>query len=280
MNEKGVVKDNEDLKQIPKSVDEIKLEQPKGSYGIAALLAETLEAAVFADCSAAMKAYQLIEQYAYGDDIYYSKEEWSNDFDQQVPSMMVKKVSSHELKMINIDVADGTGGSKTISIPQITMMPLPLLHITEAKFNMDFSLELVKNEISEDDFSMNGFSKNSACPMGATSSAQMYSTSSRSFQSSYNGGKGSVRLRKTNVSRKRNMAVASKTTMSNYLDSSMKVSESTSTDNASRIHMKIDVKMEQADLPEGIKAILQTAFNSMSINNHNVDNTVQVVESE
>lgn len=256
MNENKDVKDNVKSVQESRSVEEIKLEQPKDSYGIAALLAETLEAAVFADCSASMKACQLIEQYAYGADVYYSNEDWTSD-DQQVPSMhMVENVNSYELKMINIDVADGDGGSKTISVPQITMMPLPLLHITEATFNMDFSLELIKNEVSEDKASMD------------TKSI----VSSRSVQVS----KEEQNLKVIRELRKQKELYSSY----NNRGTRMKVSDSTSTNNASRIHMKIDVKMEQADLPEGFKAILQTAYNSMSINNNNVDNTVHVVESE
>lgn len=265
---------------IPSDIDNIELDDSLRNYGIAALLAETLEAAVFADCSAALKACQLIEQYAYGDDVVYEASMHSEG--EASPSMNpIGKVKSHELKMVNIDVTDAEGKVKTLSLPQITMMPLPLLHITEATFDMDFSMELVKRSMESKDETVamgEEIQYDESPSMGALSSAaNAYRRSSvisssrptarlSSSQRSRSQLDYRVDRRKQNVTRDLNEALRPR--MSKSVGASMKVIENASSlsDDASIINMRIAIKMKQAELPEGIKAILQTAFSSLSIN--------------
>lgn len=266
MSEKDILNDNLTLKENLSELGDVILDSPKDSYGIAAILSETLEAAVFADCSAAMKACQMIEQYAYGGDVYYSDGEWSDIANQNTPSMSTgRNVRSHELEMVNIDVNDGNGGTKTISVPKITMMPLPMLHITEANFDMEFSLELVQS-VDNGSVNMKESQSLNEIPFGMISSASLLSRSSGNYPSSYSTSTNRSRpLNRFAVRDKRNLRSVYDSSVSDFVKTKMKVSDSSSSDSTSRIHMKIGVKMKQAELPEGLKAILQTAFNSMSI---------------
>lgn len=269
MSEKDIINENVKLNDIPSEFVDVKLDSPKDSYGIAAILSETLEAAVFADCSAAMKACQMIEQYAYGGDVYYSDGDWLDIANQNTPSMSTgRNVKSHELEMVNVDIPDGNGGTKTISLPKITMMPLPMLHITEANFDMDFSLELVQSA-DNDSVNMKESQSLNELPYGMISSASLLGRSSGYYPSSFpNASTNRSRpLNRYAVKDQRNLRTVYDSSVSDFVKTKMKVTDSSSSDSTSRIHMKIGVKMKQADLPEGLKAILQTAFNSMSITN-------------
>lgn len=117
----------------------------KQSYGIAEALTEALEAAVFADCSACYKAYDMIEKYAYGydpdDDSAMNRD---NKDDDTTASM------NRTLDMAEFNITGSDGQPRTVYIPKITMMPLPLLHVTEATFDIEMNANIVTVKNTEE----------------------------------------------------------------------------------------------------------------------------------
>ena len=217
-------------------------EQEKEAYGIAAALSEALEAAVFADTTASYKACDLIERFAYND---IDTEEDTGSSASMNPGNnndSEDEEREKELAMAKFTMKDSNGQSREISIPLITMIPLPLLHVTEANFDITMKVEI------ED---------------GNT----ITTTSSSS------GSNAAVFTPKTPIRRKMGVVKREAIASSASLITGRRMvvrgttGESTNTVNNSSKSTTVDVhmtvKMEQAEIPEGIKLMLQAAANSI-----------------
>ena len=143
------------------------------SYGISDALSELMEAAVMADTNASKKSYEMIKQYAYG--FSTAEEEQSSGAAYTNiggRSQLYKAIDSignntagmkggsstttnivgdydeeegeRSLAMAKFTMRSPDGGTQEVSIPQITMIPLPLLHVTEATFDLALSVNLVE----------------------------------------------------------------------------------------------------------------------------------------
>lgn len=290
------------------------------TYGVAAALSEALEAVVFADSSAAYKAYNMIEKYAYGEDIYVDEvddEQDENDSmnESKTGEMVIKSrsVGSTELAMAEFTIAGADGKSKTVSIPKITMMPLPLLHVTEASFDIEMTanIESAKTE-SEESSSMNNSTTTktdeepdnpeqptstrpartaaggrvrkkaaSAAASGSDSAAtgvtRPTSASVRRFASS--AGTVARRLPDGTVRYYRPSTAEREAELLKKASAGMRPSSATITNqqmvignkttstesNSSTIKMNVKVNLKQAELPAGIKLLLQAAANSLQV---------------
>ena len=208
-------------------------EQEKESYGIAAALSEALEAAVFADSSASYKACDLIERFAY--------DEVNDDTDTPGPGPVTMKPESDskengkkELAMAKFTMRDSNGQGREISIPLLTMIPLPLLHVTEANFDIKMKVEIEDVDTTQSSSaSLKTLIADSRTPIRRKIGA----ITKEGFSSSSSKLTG------------RRMVVQDKTSSTN----------STTT----TIDVQMNVKMEQAEIPEGIKLMLQAAANSI-----------------
>lgn len=290
------------------------------TYGVAAALSEALEAVVFADSSAAYKAYNMIEKYAYGEDIYvdeeYEEEVESDSMSEtKTAEMTIKRRSlgSTELAMAEFTITGADGKSKTVSIPKITMMPLPLLHVTEASFDieMNANIESAKTE-SEESSSMNNSTTTktdeepdnpeqptstrpartaaggrvrkkaaSAAASGSDSAAtgvtRPTSASVRRFASSAGTvarrlPDGTVRYYRPSTAEReaellKKASAGMRPSSATITNQQMVIgNKSTSTEtNASTIKMNVKVNLKQAELPAGIKLLLQAAANSLQV---------------
>lgn len=290
------------------------------TYGVAAALSEALEAVVFADSSAAYKAYNMIEKYAYGEDIYvdeeYEEEVESDSMSEtKTAEMTIKRRSlgSTELAMAEFTITGADGKSKTVSIPKITMMPLPLLHVTEASFDieMNANIESTKEE-SEESTSMKDSTTTktdeepdnpeqptstrpartaaggrvrkkaaSAAASGSDSAAtgvtRPTSASVRRFASSAGTvarrlPDGTVRYYRPSTAEReaellKKASAGMRPSSATITNQQMVIgNKSTSTEtNASTIKMNVKVNLKQAELPAGIKLLLQAAANSLQV---------------
>lgn len=290
------------------------------TYGVAAALSEALEAVVFADSSAAYKAYNMIEKYAYGEDIYvdeeYEEEVESDSMSEtKTAEMTIKRRSlgSTELAMAEFTITGADGKSKTVSIPKITMMPLPLLHVTEASFDieMNANIESAKTE-SEESSSMNNSTTTktdeepdnpeqptstrpartaaggrvrkkaaSAAASGSDSAAtgvtRPTSASVRRFASSAGTvarrlPDGTVRYYRPSTAEReaellKKASAGMRPSSATITNQQMVIgNKSTSTEsNSSTIKMNVKVNLKQAELPAGIKLLLQAAANSLQV---------------
>ncbi|MBP5644524.1 MAG: DUF2589 domain-containing protein [Bacteroidales bacterium] len=292
------------------------------TYGVAAALSEALEAVVFADSSAAYKAYNMIEKYAYGEDIYVDEvddEQDENDSmnESKTGEMVIKSrsVGSTELAMAEFTIAGPDGKSKTVSIPKITMMPLPLLHVTEASFDIEMTanIESAKTE-SEESSSMNnstttktdeepdnpeqptstrpasagrrrsatatGARRKSAAATGSAATGTVSRPTSAGVRR-YSAATGTIarRLPDGTVRYYRPSTAEREAELLKKASAGMRPSSATITNqqmvignkttstetNASTIKMNVKVNLKQAELPAGIKLLLQAAANSLQV---------------
>lgn len=200
----------------------------KEVYGIAAAISEALEAAVFADSSAAYKAYDLIEKYAYDYD--------ESDSGNGTPSMNPGNNDGNEqdevkreLAMAKFTMKDSNGQAREISIPLITMMPLPLLHVSEANFDISMKVEV------ED-------------------------TSETTINNQIIGMNPRVPPKYRLIRRDKSMTPLAKLLTGRQMV--LKTGDTSNSNTTSTtVEFHVEVKMEQAELPAGIKLMLQAAAN-------------------
>lgn len=196
----------------------------KEAYGIAAAISEALEAAVFADSSACYKAYEMIEKFAYDE-----PDDADNGSGAMNPSNSAgntEKDGEKSLAMAKFSMKDSNGRGREISIPLVTMMPLPLLHVTEADFDITMNVSIEDTDVVE-----TTVGSGSAVPTFRRKIGAAIVPTARALTG-------------------RQMVVKGQ-----------KKSSSNSKTTTVDVHVK--VKMEQAELPEGIKLMLQAAANSI-----------------
>jgi hypothetical protein len=242
------------------------------SYGIAAALTEALEAAVFADSSAAYKAYEMIEHYAYG------------------PTNSAN--GSRELQMAHFTMRDSAGRMQDVSIPVITMMPLPLLHVTEATFDIDLEVNLHTAEQESSTMYLNqgrdATGQQTPLPGSTTQESsqlanmrqearQMIATYKRNNrgispkvheQRADNLAKLRRQLSSLIQSEARRIAYKNDIISSSTraTGSSLVIaSKSKEDENTTNTRIRVSVKMEQHQLPDGIKSLLLAAANSLTV---------------
>lgn len=244
----------------------------KQSYGIAAALSEALEAAVYADSTAANKAYEMIEKYAYGEDF-----EAVTD-DDSVASMnttgkadsndkQLETVGSTELAKVTFSMRDNSGMLREFTIPKITMMPLPLLHVTEANFEIEMKATVVSANNAEEATMTSPTTTDAATVKRPTSSSVTRNALGVVVRRTADGRlvrqAASARQSANDATAAIGMTSSAAITTNQQMVVSTKAT--TSDANASTINMKVNIKMEQAELPEGIKLMLQAAANNMQV---------------
>ena len=193
--------------------------------GLSDMLKAAMSAAIDADKEAAENYYSALKEYAYKKD--------ANG-----------KVDSNSLDFFKMDITDAEGGVQTVSIPKISMMPMPLLHITEASFDIDADLELNESSENKKDESVKGELKQEVVRREPTE---------RELQKM----QLQLRLRRPTV----RPAAAPVATGSGEASSS----SSQSAEKSMKTNLKISVKMEQSDLPAGLGVLLQTIANNTKI---------------
>ena len=238
----------------------------ENTYGIAAALSEALEAAVFADSTAANKAYEMIEKYAYGQDITIDEE--TEELNEKGKLTMDRKkvtMGTTELAMAEFTIRGADGKLNTVSIPKITMMPLSLLHVKEATFGIEMTASIVNSSEEE--------STSLKAPESTPESTTTQTRAGRLTTVTYRRADGTVirRVRPSSQQReeelKEKALAGMRPSSASVTNQQMAVSSknTSSKKDASTVNMKVQIKMEQAELPEGIKLLLQAAANSLQV---------------
>ena len=271
------------------------------SYGISDALSELMEAAVLADTNASKKSYEMIKQYAYG--FSTSEEELSSSGSFGSKLLLNNAIDSignntagmkggtptntntadeygeeedeRSLAMAKFTMRSPDGSTQEVSIPQITMIPLPLLHVTEATFNLALSVNLVeKNETLDPeeqrcvDYIKDYYYRNTgrrAIPdiIDYLQNQVRMGYGSRTIAVSSSGS--SPRYLTTQEQLKllyKAQTVADGVIGSN---SSFMVSQQDEGEATATTNLTVDVKMAQAEIPDGIKLLLQSAANSLQV---------------
>lgn len=195
--------------------------------GLSDMLKAAMSAAIDADKEAAENYYSALKEYAYKKD--------ANG-----------KVDSNSLDFFKMDITDAEGGVQTVSIPKISMMPMPLLHITEASFDIEADLELNQSSDSKKNEAVKGELKGELKEKEAVKRVP----TPREIQK--------LQLRLRTPVRAAGTPVASGS-------GEASASSSQSAEKNMKTNLKISVKMEQSDLPAGLGVLLQTIANNTKI---------------
>ena len=184
---------------------------PDNTLDLYQLLSDPLTATITADYEVADRYYTILKKYAFGID--------SIDEDDEEEGI------TRKLQTISFDFINSEGKKQTAEIPLLTLMPLPLLHISEASFEFDVQMN-VKSEAESP------ITKDPLIKTTALSKTRMLTTLNRAA------------LVKVSVP---------------------VTTGSESTESSTNTNMKVHIKMQQSDMPIGLANILQTAADSMLI---------------
>lgn len=179
--------------------------------GLTDLMVETMEATIDADRRTAEEYYRILEE---------------NSFVQSTDGQ------SSELQMVNVRITNPSGQTQIVSIPKMILMPVPMLHISEATFEIEGNMCL---NTTEDTSSGRTVPQRVTTPKKGVSEEKL----------------------QTNASIiRRNLTVR----LAN-------ASERTTENAQSSTNLKVSVKMTQSDMPSGLVNLLQVMTNNIQVKN-------------
>lgn len=185
--------------------------------GLTELMVQTLEATIEADRSTADEYFRILEENSF---------EEGND-------------GSKELQMVDVRLSNSNGQTQILSVPKMILMPIPMLHISEASFELEGNMCLNTTEET----------KVEAEKTGEVSLEDL--KKSRQVK-----GISAPRLRKQSL---RIMLPASTKTSGE---------SGTSTENSqTTTNVKISMKLTQSDMPSGLVNLLQVITNNIQLKN-------------
>lgn len=185
--------------------------------GLTELMVQTLQATIDADRSTADEYYRILEE---------------NSFKEG-------QDGTAELQMVDVRLSNSNGQTQILSVPKMILMPIPMLHISEASFELEGNMCL--NTAEE--------SKVETEKSAETSLKKLSKGSQVTFSELVRSRQQSLRI---------------------MLPSSTKSSESssTSTENTqTTTNVKISMKLIQSDMPSGLVNLLQVMTNNIQIKN-------------
>lgn len=195
--------------------------------GLTDLMVKTLQATIDADRSTAEEYYRILEE---------------NSFVQQ------DEDGPSELQMVDVRIRNQNGQTQIISVPKMILMPVPMLHISEATFEIGGTMCLNTTESSNEEVKEDSTASNTAQVQTA--------------RGTRSGGRATLpngKLRYMDSIAVRLPSSTSKETSSSS-DSSVESGQSTT-------NLKISVKMTQSDMPSGLVNLLQVMTNNIQVKN-------------
>lgn len=185
--------------------------------GLTELMVQTLEATIEADRSTADEYYRILEENSF---------EEGND-------------GSKELQMVDVRLSNSNGQTQILSVPKMILMPIPMLHISEASFELEGNMCLNTTEETKVEAEKTG-------------------------EVSLEGLKKSRQIKGISASRLRQQSLRI------MLPTSTKTSgeSGTSTENSqTTTNVKISMKLTQSDMPSGLVNLLQVITNNIQLKN-------------
>lgn len=153
-----------------------------------------------------------------------------------------------KIRMLNFSYSDYSEGKeikRNVSIPLITLVPMPLLHVEEADFDFDIKIVDCITEKYDESFSPEA---------GNAKDTGESNNKGNSNTAGYDSGKGVGNGAASNGFRMR----ASLAPKSESRNQSGELQQSISA------NMKVKVKMRQSDMPAGLSNLLQLAANNLT----------------
>ena len=185
--------------------------------GLTELMVQTLEATIEADRSTADEYFRILEENSF---------EEGND-------------GSKELQMVDVRLSNSNGQTQILSVPKMSLMPIPMLHISEASFELEGNMCLNTTEET----------KVEAEKTGEVSLEDL--KKSRQVK-----GISAPRLRKQSL----RIMLPTSTKTSGESGTSTENSQTTT-------NVKISMKLTQSDMPSGLVNLLQVITNNIQLKN-------------
>jgi hypothetical protein len=185
--------------------------------GLTELMVQTLEATIEADRSTADEYFRILEENSF---------EEGND-------------GSKELQMVDVRLSNSNGQTQILSVPKMILMPIPMLHISEASFELEGNMCLNTTEET----------KVEAEKTGEVSLEDL--KKSRQVK-----GISAPRLRKQSL----RIMLPTSTKTSGESGTSTENSQTTT-------NVKISMKLTQSDMPSGLVNLLQVITNNIQLKN-------------
>lgn len=185
--------------------------------GLTELMVQTLEATIEADRSTADEYYRILEENSF---------EEGND-------------GSKELQMVDVRLSNSNGQTQILSVPKMILMPIPMLHISEASFELEGNMCLNTTEETKVE-------------------------AEKTREVNLEALKKSRQIKGISASRIRQQSLRI------MLPSSTKTSgeSGTSTENSqTTTNVKISMKLTQSDMPSGLVNLLQVITNNIQLKN-------------
>ena len=185
--------------------------------GLTELMVQTLEATIEADRSTADEYFRILEENSF---------EEGND-------------GSKELQMVDVRLSNSNGQTQILSVPKMILMPIPMLHISEASFELEGNMCLNTTEETKVEAEKTG-------------------------EVSLEALKKSRQIKGISASRLRQQSLRI------MLPASTKTSgeSGTSTENSqTTTNVKISMKLTQSDMPSGLVNLLQVITNNIQLKN-------------
>jgi hypothetical protein len=180
-------------------------------------MVQTLEATIEADRSTADEYFRILEENSF---------EEGND-------------GSKELQMVDVRLSNSNGQTQILSVPKMILMPIPMLHISEASFELEGNMCLNTTEET----------KVEAEKTGEVSLEDL--KKSRQVK-----GISAPRLRKQSL----RIMLPTSTKTSGESGTSTENSQTTT-------NVKISMKLTQSDMPSGLVNLLQVITNNIQLKN-------------
>lgn len=192
--------------------------------GLTELLVETMNATLEADRSTADEYYRILENYAF-----------KPNEDENTPD---------ELEMVDFKIVNSNGQAQIISMPKLILMPVPMLHVSEANFELEGSVCLTETEETVTQQNQSD---------GASSGRQT-SVGKRPLPASIKRANYSELIARRTANARLRMSLPS-----------IKKSSEENESAESKTNMKINIKLTQSDMPSGLASLLQVMTNNIQV---------------
>lgn len=170
-----------------------------------------------------------------------------------------KTDKGEQLQMVHFEMVDSDGTRQLVSIPKLSLLPLPVLHVQEATF--DFEAQMSIRETTEEE---------------KKSDASAAASSSSGFTRRFRREPTATELEKMKEIRRRNLITRD---LSNRIVVNVKSPSATTgsgaaqgptagpttTDTEQNINLKVHIKLEPSVLPNGMRGLLQETDRSFQI---------------
>lgn len=162
--------------------------------------------------------------------------------------------NGHErLKMVDFEMTDSNGHEQIVSIPKLSLLPLPLLRVAEATFDIEAQIDIstaTKQDVKEfeENYPIYNQKKKTSIDDLSKAGQEILLKKIKSL--------AGVRVRLSNQStqKKRNPLLRSGKTTTNETTSMQKMTS-----------VKVHIKLEPVLLPDGMRGLLQATENTIKV---------------